>query len=279
MRNLDWLPHTDDSLAVAAEVYAAHGWAVFPLVPRGKLPLIAKADGGNGFHDATTDVEQVRAQWKRTPLANIGFALRGNLVALDVDGGDGLAERHAIEVEHEPLPLTTRAITGSDSEHWIFTDERPNELRQDVKFRPGLDTRCADRGYIIVAPSVHPCGGLYRWHTCVAPAPLPAWLRAMIVKPTTAPRKVYVPPAEPLPGHMQKRERYARGVLRGVCADIAGTARGGKGASGRNNALNKAWWRVQQFRDAVSLDEARAALTDAALSCGLDEREIEKVLR
>ena len=279
MQNLFWLPYESDSLADSALATASNGWAVFPLQPRGKLPLIRKADGGNGFLDATTDLEQVRAWWDRCPSANIGVAVPERHVVLDVDGEEGIAERSALEKEHEPLPFCTRQVTGGGGEQWIFLDEEPDELRQDVKFRPGLDTRCAGRGYFVAPPSIHPSGNRYRWLVRVEPARLPSWLRALIAKPVTPPRREYVPPAQPLPAHMLKRERYARAVLRGVCADVAGTAKGSKGASGRNDALNKGWWRIQQFRDAVCVDEARSALFEAALSTGLDEREIALVLR
>ena len=59
----------DDALA-----YAARGWPVFPLRPGEKVPLIAKAAGGNGVHDATTDPDQIRAWWTKHPTANIGLA-------------------------------------------------------------------------------------------------------------------------------------------------------------------------------------------------------------
>lgn len=268
------LPVEKDALADAAVAYATMGLAVFPIAPRGKLPLIAKSEGGNGFHDATTDLEQVRAWWKREPQANIGLAVPAAHVVFDVDGGDGIASRRELERQHGPLPFTLRQITGSGGEHWIFADPNPDELRQDVKFRAGLDTRCAGRGYVIVAPSVHPCGGVYRWLAVAEPAPLPLWLRAMIKKPETQPRATYVPPANPLPSHMRGRERYARGVLRGVCDEVAAAAEGQ-----RNDTLNKAWWRAQQFRDVLPLAEARPALLRAAAACGLGEREAARVLR
>ena len=47
------------SMGAAALYYASLGWAVFPLVPQDKVPLIGKRDGGNGLHDATTDADQI----------------------------------------------------------------------------------------------------------------------------------------------------------------------------------------------------------------------------
>lgn len=38
---------------------AGAGWPIFPLA--GKMPAIPKAEGGRGFHDATTDLDLVGA--------------------------------------------------------------------------------------------------------------------------------------------------------------------------------------------------------------------------
>ena len=113
MQNLFWLPYESDSLADAALAYASNGWAVFPHIPRDKLPLIA---GGNGFHDATTDLDRVAAWWKREPRANIGVAVPPGHVVLDVDGDEGIAERGALEKQNEPLPFCTRQLTGGGGE-------------------------------------------------------------------------------------------------------------------------------------------------------------------
>ena len=50
------------------------GLAVFPCKANGK-PVIRKEDGGNGFKDATTDPDQIRAWWKQWPHAEIGWAV------------------------------------------------------------------------------------------------------------------------------------------------------------------------------------------------------------
>ena len=62
------------SLLRSALYYARRGWPVFLLRPGDKAPLIPKRDGGNGVHDATTDLDQVRMWWERHPNANIGLA-------------------------------------------------------------------------------------------------------------------------------------------------------------------------------------------------------------
>ena len=47
----------------------------------------------------------------------------------------------------------------------------------------------------------------------------------------------------------------------------------------RNDALNRAWYRLAQFRDVLDQAEARAVLSAAASAAGLGDGEIAKVLR
>ena len=55
-------------LGRSALVYAqAFGWAVFPLVPGDKLPLISRDRGGRGFLDATTDPDVIGQWWSECP--------------------------------------------------------------------------------------------------------------------------------------------------------------------------------------------------------------------
>src|SRR6478735_6726558 len=131
----------DDALA-----YAARGWPVFPLKPGEKVPLIAKAAGGNGCHDATTDPDQIRAWWEKHPTANIGLACGAAFWVLDVDykgwltdepdGADTIAYlRHAFG----PLPETVRQYTGGMGWQWFFKPDP--RIKNGVKVLPGLDTR------------------------------------------------------------------------------------------------------------------------------------------
>lgn len=52
----------------AACVFAASGVPVFPVAAGGKQPLTR-----HWFHDATTDLDRVRAWWSAAPAANIGM--------------------------------------------------------------------------------------------------------------------------------------------------------------------------------------------------------------
>jgi putative DNA primase/helicase len=107
--------------ARAALGYAELGWPV--------LPLHTPAPGGDcscgsdcpkpgkhprsrrGLRDATTRAEQVATWWAAWPDANIGVAT-GQLLVVDVDGGDGRATLAELEAAHALLPATLTATTG-----------------------------------------------------------------------------------------------------------------------------------------------------------------------
>lgn len=174
------------TLAQAAHAYAAAGYPVFPLLPRGKKPKEASDQpdvdgiivpkGRGGFHRATCDLAKIARWWDRWPDANVGMAtgqhrddITGELVAhpfdvLDVDPDDGgLQSLARLEAEYGPLPeATPRQRTGSGGLHYLFaSDGTVKNSAGDLA--PGIDVR-GSGGYIVVAPSIHPDTlEPYRW--------------------------------------------------------------------------------------------------------------------
>ncbi len=167
MTNLPYSP----GLFQHALRYAAYGWHVIPVRPRGKAPLTP-----HGVKDATADPDTLRAWWAEYPEANIGVALgsASGIVVLDVDDLNAL--RDLIE-QHGPLPDTAVAITGR-GRHYFFKCP-PGGVRTR-RIAPGVELR-ADGSYVVVPPSVHPTGKRYEWELApdeVKLAPLPAWALA-----------------------------------------------------------------------------------------------------
>lgn len=165
----------------AAVAYATRlGWPVFPLAPRSKDPACA-----HGFHDATTDVEQVGRWFRQWPNANVGIACdeRSGLLVIDVDprhGGD--EELAALEAGHGELPLTPLGLTGGNGYHYVF--RRPQGVTFRGRLAPGIDVKA--NGYIVAPPSVHPNGREYAWdcgrHPLETPiADLPSWVLQRIL--------------------------------------------------------------------------------------------------
>jgi hypothetical protein len=146
----------------AATAYARRNWAVFPLRPRHKEPLVSKRDGGNGCLDATTDDGIIRAWWTRYPAANIGIATgaASGFFVVDIDPKHGGAtELQRLSDKHGDLFETLTVITGSGGLH-LYYRHVPWLGNSVARIGPGIDIR-SDGGYIVAPPSIHPCGKRY----------------------------------------------------------------------------------------------------------------------
>jgi hypothetical protein len=157
---------TDDLLTVAL-AYAKRGYAVFPLGPGSKLPLIPSDEGGHGALDATTDPAQIRAWWTETPDANIGItAGASGLLLVDVDnkdGRDGFTSWEVLRVQHGLDDRTPHVWTPNDGKHLYFRAPAGVQLRNtDNELGPGIETK-ANGKYLVAPPSRLKDGRLYRW--------------------------------------------------------------------------------------------------------------------
>jgi P4 family phage/plasmid primase-like protien len=143
------------SLRQAAELYASLGFRVFPCGHRAKEPAVK-----GGVHAATNDVEQVRRIWRERPGANIGLSLDG-LVLVDLDPRNDGPSREELWERTGGWPQTAEAISGSGGRH-IFFRARPG-WKPRASLGPGIDCKSGAGSYALVAPSIHPDGGVYRW--------------------------------------------------------------------------------------------------------------------
>lgn len=164
-----------------ALAYAAMGWHVFPVQPRGKQPIGRLAR--QGHLDATTDHDVIRAWWKAEPKASIGVAVAASgLCVIDIDprnGGDATFDD--LQAEHGQLTSDVMALTGGGGQHHVFSVPAGMHPTLPGVLGPGVD--CKVNGYIVVEPSIHPSGKAYAWEASsnpldgVIPTPLPDWLR------------------------------------------------------------------------------------------------------
>ena len=102
-------PVTNGLLLASALVYAAHGWAVFPL--RGKQPY----KGTHGVLDATTDIATVCRWWAVERVgANIGGRIPAGVFLLDTDPRkEGhAAAAAALTDRYGPFPRTLTHMSG-----------------------------------------------------------------------------------------------------------------------------------------------------------------------
>ena len=171
------------NVATALEL-AASGAPVFPLRAKDKKPLT-----DHGFHDATTDVEQVEAWWRETPRANIGIACgAAGLVVVDIDvknDAPGDESWAAIVAEHPEVEETRIARTPSGGRHYYFRGNGHHIRNSAGKLAPGIDVR-AEGGYV-VAPGSETAEGRYEWLRDCPSADLPAWLAERLTEADRTP--------------------------------------------------------------------------------------------
>ncbi len=157
-------------LARAALAYATEGWAIVPLhsAPGGVCSCArptCESQGkhprtNRGFQDASADPTIVASWWDRWPDANIGFRPGpAGLLVVDVDGPDGEQAAQTLGLLAEP---TLEVVTGraDGGRHRYYT--HPGGTIANVVLAPKLDVR-ADHGYVLLPPSVHKTGRVYRW--------------------------------------------------------------------------------------------------------------------
>lgn len=157
-----------------ARYYASLGWHVFPLVPGTKSPL----KDSHGSSEATTDLAQIDAWWTAHPHANIGMRpASSGLYVFDVDPrNNGHLSFQQLQAQHGPIssPLCLNSPRGDGGFHLYF---RANPSAKYLgEPAPGIDGKF--NGYVLLPPSVHPCGKPYVWAYGVdaVPSQVPDWL-------------------------------------------------------------------------------------------------------
>ena len=95
--------------------HTARGFHVLPLKPRDKSPIVS-----GGCHAATTEENQVRAWWTKSPQANVGIGCgASNKAVLDIDHGlNSLEDFHAWRMRNA-LPDTYTVRTGRRPEFGV----------------------------------------------------------------------------------------------------------------------------------------------------------------
>lgn len=167
----------------AALRYLERGWAVVPITPAGKAPLVA----WEAYQHRLPEAADVRHWYKRWPEAGVGIVTGpiSRLAVLDIDPRHG-GEKSLRDWEERagPLPPTLEAVTGGGGRHLYFTSTSA-KLRNRAALLPGVDFRAAG-GLVVAPPSMHASGQRYFWRDGkgpdLAPAlPLPRRLVALLL--------------------------------------------------------------------------------------------------
>jgi hypothetical protein len=200
-------------LPIALE-FAALGMPVFPCAAN-KRPAISEANGGRGFHDATSDPAAVRELFARAPhasLVGVPTGERSGFDVLDIDprhGGDRWEAEHA-----DRLPRTRMHGTQHGGRHRLFLHAE-GVVNRAGSPAPGIDVR-GQGGYIIAPPSPG-----YRVIDDAPIAEWPPWLLQLV-------RPLPEPPRRPAIVANPKQITDARlnGLLRSLLARVSAAPEG-----------------------------------------------------
>lgn len=241
-----------DSLLSWALGYAGRGWSVFPLKPKKKAPLTR-----HGWKDATTSEDTIREWWKQHPDANIGLACGpSGVVVLDFDEAkDGYEGGELLAKLQEEFPTLTSQTGGG----WHFFYSQPNGegvSNARGKLPKGVDVR-GNGGYVVVPPSIHPNGSIYRWDKDLPIAPLPDFVLEILT------------PKRGL-SHPRGGTPYGRRAMEQELARLACATEGE-----RNETLNRVAFALGQLVSGGELDrnEVKRELEKVATSIGLSPVE------
>lgn len=225
----------------------------------GKHPLTP-----NGFNDATTDPEQIRAWLERWPRAHWGIATgaASGLVVIDLDtkpDANGVASMGALrERARGLLPPTLTVRTGSGGLHLYFRHPGGVVKCSSGRVGAGIDVR-GDGGYVLAPGSGHASGKLYSVIRDLPPAPLPAWLLEELKRTT---------PAEPLPSASTQRGHFppaSPAVLEAARAALASHGPAVEGHGGDLHTYRAAALLVHDF--ALTPEESWPLLAEWNATC------------
>lgn len=187
-------PQSIGTLLEQAWTYAGLGFEIFPVAPT-KRPLHSQLE-------ATTDLDQIEAWWRRWPAALIGHRISPHHLLLDIDprhGGKAVwkalrAEMPAIRTRthlsgrgdgggHVWFQRPADKLTATKLDTWAKARGLGGQIKG--RWSSGIDLLRHEHRYTILPPSKHPdTGEPYYWAKgrglALEPAPMPALLAELV---------------------------------------------------------------------------------------------------
>jgi hypothetical protein len=159
---------------------AARGWRIHPLRSRSKAAILK-----DWQHKSTSDLGQIEAWAREYPGCNWGAVAgpESGFFAVDVDDP---AAMQRLENEYGPIPEGLCVVT-SRGYALIYEWPKDAEIHPATKHPcEGIDIR-GQGSYIVIPPSVHPSGHVYRYSDDSLPIPAcPSWLLALTLNRSRA---------------------------------------------------------------------------------------------
>jgi bifunctional DNA primase/polymerase-like protein len=245
----------DDALCMAINLARNCGYAVFPC-GASKRPTRPSEHGVlHGFHDASTDPDEIAWLWRNWPGELIGIATgeRSGIDVLDLDVKHDAA-RAWYQAQRDRLPITRSFRTRSGGVH-LYLQHADGVRNSQGKLAPGIDVR-GDGGY-----AIYWFAAGFECLEHAPPASWPAWLLdALLAKPTPSPTSAT---------YANKPYR-TNSAVDGVLRLVANAAEGE-----RNAVLHWAACRLGERAHAgqIGRGEAERLLVAAGIAAGLADKE------
>lgn len=224
-----------------------------------KHPCIA-----GGFKQATAAPNQIKAWWRRWPLANIAMptGTASGVFVLDVDLYKPEASTTLAKMALDGINLDTFEVASGSGNgfHLYYTMPTDVDLRSTSKpirdrYGEGIDVRSTDT-YVVLAPSKHASGGRYDWGPRRELAPVPRQLVDLLCQPPPAPAPmVRILP----PDAYSSFGRYWRRILHRRLEELDQVT------ANRNDALNDIAFRMGQV---VALGAPEPEITEYLIRAG-----------
>lgn len=183
----------------------------------GKHPRTA-----HGFKDATADLSMIRTFLSNPGTPNYGLNPPADVLAIDVDGTEGIAHWTELQRVYGALPVTFTTLTANGRHYFFRWPAEAGPMPKGKLF--GYVIRRHDDGYVLGPGSVHPSGHVYDTLRQESGMPYPIadlplrWVQA--ARDVARPETIVVggtAAALPSPGGrhdwLRDRARYYRGVI------------------------------------------------------------------
>jgi hypothetical protein len=140
-----------------ARKYLKLKWSIIPIRAKGKEPLV-KWEEFQERQPTLNEVTQWLSNWSQMNLGIVTGSI-SSLAVVDLDGIEGVQYGNHIS-------CVSGIINRTGNGKQVFYKWQPGIKNSVKKVAPGVDIR-GEGGFVVVAPSIHPSGRMYRWERFV----------------------------------------------------------------------------------------------------------------
>lgn len=154
--------------------YLDSGWDVIPLVERGKRRLMKDEAWDSGYRG---NKESIINFFAANPNLNVGMRMNGTTVVVDVDD----ASRFYPAIAGESFDTLTVSRGNQNKEHLYFcnTDLTRNYMHL---MDSAVDVIVTNKLIVVLPPSIHESGELYRFTNLVEPLDFPLTIKNLLIE-------------------------------------------------------------------------------------------------